>query len=693
MKIKTYILLLMFVSVLSVNLFAQLDRSIQPKPGPAPEIQLGDYESFELANGLKVFVIENHKLPKVTFRLETVRDPIKEGENAGYISIAGQLLRRGTTTKTKAEIDEAIDFMGASLSTSGQSIYGSSLKKHFSSLMEVISDVVLNSDFKQEELDKIKKQTISNLVAAKEEPTSIAANLRSVLVYGKNHPYGEVTTEESIESISLDMCKDYYTNNFRPNISLLALVGDINVAEAKQLVEKYLGAWEKKEVPTFTYKTPKAPLVRKVAISDRDASVQSVINISYPVNLKKGSDDVIKASIMNTILGGTFSARLMQNLRESKAYTYGSYSRLGSDRLVGNFNASAKVRNEVTDSAVTEIFNEMQRLRDEKVGEVELTRFKNYMTGSFSRALEQPQTIATFALNIEKYDLPKDYYKNYLKKLNAVSADDIQKMAKKYLRPKNSNVIVVGNAKEVASGLKKFSTSGKIKYYDNYGVNYDPNVKKVAEGITVESVIDAYMAAVGGKGKLLSIKDKTTKLKGSMQGTDIILTISTKAPNKLYQEIDFGVGQQKTMFDGVKAKQEAMGQVQEITGDKLEDLKLQSNIHLMFDYAKYNVKTELSGKEDVDGVEAYKIILTYPTGTKRSEYYDVKSGFKIREVSKIKSPQGEFTQIIDLQDYKEVNGLKVPHKMIQTMGPQKLELIVTSTEVNTGLSDALFKVD
>ncbi|MEE9430215.1 MAG: pitrilysin family protein, partial [Melioribacteraceae bacterium] len=451
MKIKKYVLFLIFASVFSLNLFAQLDRSIQPKPGPAAEIQLGDYESFELANGLKVFVIENHKLPKVTFRLETVRDPIKEGKNAGYISIAGQLLRRGTTTKTKAQIDEAIDFIGASLSTSGRSIYGSSLKKHFPSLMEVISDVVLNSNFKQEELDKIKKQTISNLAAAKEEPNAIASNLRSVLVYGNNHPYGEVATEESVESISLEMCKDYYKDYFKPNISLLALVGDINIDEAKELIENNLGTWEKKDVPSATYKTPKAPLVRKVAISDRDASVQSVVNISYPIELKKGSDDVIKASVLNTILGGTFSARLMQNLREDKAYTYGSYSSISSDKLVGSFTASAKVRNEVTDSAVTEIFNEMQKLRDEKVGEVELTRFKNYLTGSFSRALEQPQTIATFALNIEKYNLSKNYYKNYLKKLNNVSADDIQNMAKKYLRPKNSNVIVVGSAKEVAS--------------------------------------------------------------------------------------------------------------------------------------------------------------------------------------------------------------------------------------------------
>jgi outer membrane lipoprotein-sorting protein len=178
-----------------------------------------------------------------------------------------------------------------------------------------------------------------------------------------------------------------------------------------------------------------------------------------------------------------------------------------------------------------------------------------------------------------------------------------------------------------------------------------------------------------------------------MQGTNIVLTMSQKAPNKLYQEIDFGVGQQKTIFDGEKGKTEAMGQVQEITGDKLEDLKLQNNMHLILDYAKYNVKAELSGKEDIDGSEAYKIVLTYPTGTKQTGYYDVKSGLKVREVSTIKTPQGNFTQKIDMKDYREVNGMKVPYKMIQTMGPQTLELDVTSIKINTGLSDAIFKVD
>ncbi len=690
MKFKLFFILFLF-SVL--NIVAQLDRSVMPKPGPAPEIKLGDYETFQLENGLKVFVIENHKLPKVTFSLIVNRDPIFEGEHVGYIDIAGQLLRRGTVNRTKDQIDEEIDFIGASLNTSGSSISGSALKKHFEKLMDVFSDVLLNSDFKQEELDKIKIQMISGLAAAKEEPNAIAGNLRKVLTFGKDHPYGEVTTEETVESINLDLCKEYYKDYFRPNISLLALVGDINIEEAKTLVNKYLGNWEKKEVESHKYKTPKAPVVRKVAISDRATSVQSVVMVSYPVNLKKGSEDVIKASVMNSILGGSFSSRLNQNLRETHAYTYGAGSSLSSDKLVGSFTASATVRNSVTDSAITEIFNEMKRLRNEKVGDEELSRIKNYLTGSFSRSLERPQTIASFALSTEINNLPKDYYKNYLKNLDAVTADDVKKMAKKYLKPKNSNVIVVGNADEVAGKLKKFSISGKIQYYDNYGNKYDPNLIKVDEGITAESIIDKYIKAIGGREKLLNITDKTTKLKGTTQGMEIVLTIMQKAPNKLYQELDFSVGSQKTVFDGEKGKIEGMGQLQELSGEKLEELKLQAKLHPFLHYKEQGYKLELKGIEEIDGKECYKLVITSPIGKKQTDYYEKETGLKVREISSVSTPQGSFTQTINLENYKEKDGIKYPSKIVQDMGVQKIALDVTDVEFNTRLGDSIFKVD
>ena len=689
MKIKI-IAFLLFVA--SINLLAQLDRSIQPQPGPAPEIMLGDYESFELENGLKVFVIENNKLPIINFSLVTVRDPLFEGTQTGYIELAGDLIRRGTNTRTKEEIDEQIDFIGANLNTSGSSISGASLKKHFGNLMEIFSDVLLNSEFKQEELDKLKKQMISGLAAGKEDPNTIASNLRKKILYGNEHPYGEISTENTVDAITLEKCQTYYKDNFRPNISILAFVGDITIDEAKEVTTKYLGNWEKKEVPSFNYKQPEAPLVRKVALSDRASSVQSVISVAYPLDLKKNSEDVIKASVMNTILGGAFSSRLNQNLREDKGYTYGAGSSVSADRYVGSFTASATVRNSVTDSAITEIFNEMKRLRDEKVGEDELSRIKNYLTGSFSRSLEQPGTIARFAINVEINDLPKDYYKNYLKNLSSVSADDVQTMAKKYLIPNQSYVVVVGNAEEVAPSLKKFSTSGKISYHDHYGIEYDPNSKKVDEGVTAESVIEKYIDAIGGREKLSELEDKVMELKGVVQGMDMKLTIAQKAPNKLFQELDFSVGKQTTIFNGEKGKMEGMGQVQMLEGDQLEQLKFQSSLNAFLDYAAIGVELKLAGIENINKNEAYKIILTTTAGKKITHYYEKETGLKVREVSELSTPQGAFTQTIDMSDFREVDGYKFAFKLAQTMGPQTINLEVTSIKVNSGLKEEMFEI-
>lgn len=689
MKFKIAVFLTLFTLI---NLVAQVDRKVQPKPGPAPEINLGEYETFTLTNGLKVFVIENHKLPKISFSLILDRDPILEKENAGYTELSGQLLRRGTATRTKDKIDEEIDFIGADLNTSSAGISGSALTKNFDKLMEIFSDVLLNSDFKQEELDKLKKQMLSNLASVKDDPEAIASNLRSVLTYGADHPYGEVMTEETVNSITLDMCKDYYKKYFKPNIGYLVFVGDINLKDAKKISEKYLGLWQKGDVEKVEFPLPKAPLITKVGISNRDASVQSVINVSYPVELKKNSPDLIKASVMSAILGGTFSARLNQNLREKHGYTYGAGSSLNSDKIIGSFNASATVRNSVTDSAVTEIFNEMKRIRNEKVEADELNRIKNYLNGSFSRSLESPQTIARFALNIAMYDLPKDYYKNYLKNLDNVTAEDVQEMAKKYLKPGNANIIVVGNAGEIADGLKKFSISGKIQYYDIYGNEYDPNLKKVEEGVTAESIIEKYIEATGGREKLSSITDKTMEFKGVVQGMNVKLTIAQKAPNKLFQELDFSVGKQTTIFDGEKGRVEGMGQVQNLEGEMLEDLKFQSILNSFLDYAKNNIKVELDGIETINGKDTYKIVTTIPSGKKTTHYYDKETSFKIREVNTINSPQGTFTQTIDLDDYKEVEGTKQPYKLTQSVGPQVIALEVTSIKMNIGLNDSMFEL-
>lgn len=685
MKNKVLVLLLiLFTASLSL---AQLDRSKLPQAGPAPEVKIGNADSFVLSNGLKVFVVENHKLPSIAFSLVVDRDPIVEGKNAGYTSAAGQLLRTGTKNRTKDKLDEEIDFLGANLSTSATSIYASGLSKHADKIMAIVSDIILNPVFKQEELEKIRKQTLSGLAYQKDDPDAISTRVSSVIMYGKEHPYGEMDSEETVKSITLDMCKKYIDTYFRPNISYLAIVGDINKAKAKTLVEKYFGKWVKKDVPKNTFQNPKAPIVNKVALIDRASSVQSVISVCYPVDLPIGSDDAMKTKVANLILGGSATGRLFMNLREAKAYTYGAYSNLSPDKLIGKFSASTKVRNTVTDSAITEIMNEMKKIRNEKVSETELQNAKNLLAGGFIRSLEQPATVANFAINSARYNLPKDYYKNFLKNLSVVTVDDVQAIAKKYIKPNNANIVIVGNAEEIAKNISKFSVSGKVDYYDIYGEKYDPNVKKVPEGLTVDQVLNKYVEAIGGKENILKVKDKTTKMSGAMQGMNITMTQSQKAPNKSHTLIDFGVGQQIMVFDGEKGKISAMGQEQPMPSEQVEQMKLGS-LYSMLEYEEKGIKTELSGMETINNKDAYRVTLTYPSGKKGTNYYDVTTGLLIRQIAE----QGAGMQTVDFDDYRDVQGVKYAYKMSVGTPNGALDLIASSVEINTGLADSLFEV-
>ena len=238
------ILFIAAAALMMTSSFAQVDRSKRPDAGPAPKIQIGQFEKFELENGLQVFVIENHKLPTVSFSLTADIDPMLEKDKVGLSSMAGDLMSAGTTNRTKEQIDEEIDFMGANLTTYSSGFYASSLTKHVNNLLDITSDILYNPSFPQEELDKMKKTTISSLKSSKTNPDAMAANVRSVVNYGKDHPSGEIQTIQHVENITIEDCKSYYNAYFRPNVSYLVIVGDITLADAKPLVEKYFAQFK-----------------------------------------------------------------------------------------------------------------------------------------------------------------------------------------------------------------------------------------------------------------------------------------------------------------------------------------------------------------------------------------------------------------------------------------------------------------
>lgn len=668
-------------------------RASAPAAGAARPIQIGTFEEFTLANGLKVIVVENHKLPQVSYSLTIDRDPIMEREKAGLSEMAGSLLATGTTGKTKAQIDDAVDFLGANLSTGGTGGFASSLTKHTDKILSLFSEVILSPSFPAAEFDKLKTQTLSGLQTQKDDPNAISGNVSSVLTYGKDHPYGEITNEITVSNLTLDDCKQYYQTYFQPGNSYLVIVGDITPADAKAKAEKYFGKWPAGKTPANKYHTPKPVEKTEVAFVDKAGAVQSVINVIHPIELMPGQPDVIPANVMNTILGSGFSGRLFKNLREDKAYTYGAYSSLNTDELVGSFSASASVRNEVTDSAVVQFLYELNRMRNEPVTDSELELAKNFIAGGFARSLESPRTVANFALNMNMYNLPKDYYETYLQKLSNVSVSDIQRVARKYVDPDRARIIVVGNKDAVMDKLARFDKEdGKVQEYDIYG-NAKKAMKATATDMTIEVLMDRYFDAIGGTDKVKAVKSMDQSYSMELMGMQMT-TRQVIDNGKFYMSMTApGMNIMQQVFDGQKGKIESMG-APVPTGEKeLAEMRKQSYPFPELLYGQEGYKAELKGVDEVDGNPCYKVLVTDPEGGTSTVYYDMHSSLKRKEVQVQEQGGQSVTTTVEYGDYKQVDGILIPHTMTVS-GPMPAPMVMKATniQVNPKVDPALFKI-
>jgi len=680
---KLYTLLLAF---LSIGLVAQIDRTKLPEPAPERPIQIGDYEQFELDNGLKVILVENNKLPRLSWTLSFNTGPITEGDKAGYSGIFGQVMSAGTTSKTKDEFNEEVEFMGAAVSAGATSVFATSLSKYKIEVLDLMTDLLFNPRFPEDEFERAIEQTLTGLKSAKDSPDAIAGNVRGVVNYGKDHPYGELVTEETVNNITMQDLKAHYANFFKPNIAYLVIVGDIKTKEAKKLVKEYFGDWESGEVEKEDFVKPAQVTDRAIAFVDRPSSVQSVISISYPIDNKPGSEDAIKLSLLNRIFGGAgLSTRLNMNLREDKGYTYGANSSIGASRYSAIFNAGASVRNEVTDSSMVQFFREMEKISTELVTDEELAIAKSSAKGAFARSLESTSTIAQFALNTQLNNLPDDYYATYLQKIDAVTREDLLDVAKRYIRPNAANIVVVGKADEVADKLTQF---GKLTFYDDEANVVDRDAAKAAvASVDPFELVEKYLEAVGGREAIANIEDITTVSTATLQGQTLTITSVQKGNVMSKQSVGMaGMVMQEMVFNNGSAIMKAQGQSQEIPpGAQLDAMKESAVIFPEQYYKELKYDLAVSGIQQVNGVDAYEVIVKAPDGSSQSQFFDVATGLLLREVD-----QNGDTVILE---YKEVKGIKVPSKMTITVpGIGALEATV-EVMINTGVEDAEFSMN
>ena len=687
-KIIAFIFCLAFFN----TAFAQLDRSVRPEAGPAPELDFGEYKLYELDNGLKVIVVEDHKLPRVSMILVIDRKPVFEGDKAGFIELAGEMLRQGTMSRPKAQLDEEVDFMGASLNTSSSSVFASGLSKYKEKLMELVADVAQHPAFPAEEFSKLKKQMISGIESSKDNPQAVAGNVFNARLYGKDHPYGENATVESVNAVDLDDCKTYYSNYWIPNATYLAIVGDVKAKDVKKLAKKHFGDWKPGNKPESTYPTPTKPDGLAISFINKESAIQSVLVMGNTINLKPGDPDEVKMALTNEILGAGAQGRLFLNIREDKGYTYGAYSNYDSDRLIGEFTANASVRNEVTDSAVTEFMKEFNRIRTEPATDEEIRGAKNAVIGSFGRALERPQTIANFALNINRFNLPEDYYETYLPRLEKLTKEDVMTAAQNYIQPNHMHLTIVGKASEVADKLESF---GKVQYFDEEGNVTDKPSMPVPDGVTAQTVIDKYIEAKGGAENMKKVKELEIHRKAVMPGAPAPFDqVDLQKSPSLYRSTmtvpGYGVVQEM-LYDGEKAYMTNQMGTKEVEGPDLLSIKLDALMNKELKYDELGYKLKLLGMSMVDGKKAYVMEITDPMGDAFTRYYSADTYLPIKEEKKTDTPQGPVISTTTYSDYREVKGVKYPYEINLIMGPQKITLTAEEVKVNEGIAKDAFQ--
>ena len=540
-----------------------------------------------------------------------------------------------------------------------------------------------NSQFTKEEFDKEVKVTLDNIKNSEKDVKSIARSVEDVLTYGKNHPFGEITTKETIGNITLDDVKNNFNTYYKPNNAYLIIVGDINPKETKKLVTKLFSDWKPGVIPASVVAKPTNVSTTEIDFINMPNAVQSEIALISNINLKLGDKEYYAALLANKILGGGGTARLYLNLREDKGYTYGSYSRVGQSRHAATFRATAAVRNVVTDSSVVEMQKEINKIRYQKATAEELRNAKAEYVGGFVMGVQEPSTVARFALNIARYNLPEDFYENYLKNINAVTLDDVQNAALKYFRGDKARIVITGKGIDVLKNLEKGDYV--IKYFDKNGnaTVKPPMSLPIPNGVTATTVVDKYIDAIGGKDKVDGIKTIMTTANATIQGTPLVLT-SKSFGNKTSNIISvMGNVFQKSVFDGEKGYSEARGKREEMKGEALAKAKAKTSVLSDIDYKK----GKLLRIEPIDGKSAYVIEF------KGSEiFYDLASGLKVKSVRTSKGADGKETKIpTNFSDYKEVNGVKFPHRMVQDMGQFKLDFKVKEIKINEGVTDADFK--
>lgn len=686
-QILLTLVLTLFIKFMAIS-EEKIDITKKPEPLAEKEFVFPKYSEAKLKNGIKVFLVEDHEQPTFAFRILIPGGSAYDGDKPGLAELTAEMLTKGAGKLTALQIAQKLDGVGANLSVSANPEYfvisGNCIIKYIPLLLDVLSDVLLRPTFPKEELDKLKPRVIAAIKNEKSRGSSIANALTKKIIYGEKHPYGTHKTEKSVLEIAIDDINEFYQKYFKPDWASVVITGDVSLKEIIPLFEKALGNWKKGNIPPLTF-PPTSPSPLGVYFVKRPASVQSSIILSTPtVEIK--NPDYETLDIAASIIGSGFAGRLFRTLRETYSYTYTPFGYQTSSKFANRFACGAEVRNDVTDSAIDVIKEQLTLLATEPPSKEELDRIKKVEIGHYLMSFENTDFIASLIQNAYFNGIPLAELKDYPKRVQNMTPYDIQKVAKKYMHPNKAYIVVVGNP-DVKSKLEKF---GKIFEYD-VDLNPISGEKAKVEKVSLDpnELIEKYLDARGGKAFLENLQSYSLEGKASLsvQGQILNGTVvqKVKSPTQKYQKFDFGMFQNELWINQNEAWSKVQGQIEKLEPKEFDKALFDLAINKEIDKLEKNFQINILGKQG----DQILVKFTTQSGFEATTYFNA-SNYLIEKIESTEdTPQGPIPITTTLEKWEKVDNYYFP-VLVKTTNPMFSIEVENSYQLNVSFDDTNF---